>query len=306
MSNGRASAVPSRWRRLPGRLPWFAVGLTCCFALAALPAARPACSFEVRTITPAELIDASDYIVVASVKSVESVGDGMRAATATVIERWKDDPGSEIRFRSSGTWACDVSGAKIGETAILFLDREPGRELLAIAHSGRGRLPILDIDGTQWVNPISGGVTWPRDTLRMSDVRAIVRESSGHVAITDMSSGRRGESVVLHVDVDDGSPFLSQLHDLAIERFPDGSWINYGPDSSYREIVFSSRGRKVVLQSWHPIMETNPGLVAASFGVIALEGQTREEFLRKDDQQYVKKRQAFDEIEARLRKQFGS
>jgi len=135
--------------------------------------------------------------------------------------------------------------------------------------------------------------------------------------------GMAGASVVTIVDVDGGlSPggdksllqavstnsdaqFLSELFDYATEYFPERSWNNFGPDSQYRQIVFASLGRKVELKSWHPIYETNANVVAASYGLTGLDGQSRDEFLVKDDQDYVQKRTAFDEIEVRLRKRFG-
>jgi hypothetical protein len=104
---------------------------------------------------------------------------------------------------------------------------------------------------------------------------------------------------------DDSSALLAELYDLAARLFPGGSWNNFGPDSSYREIVYFSRGRKVVLRSWHPLAEQDPRVVAASYGLTSLDGRDREAFLRGDDQGYVEKRRAYDRIEERLRGQYG-
>ena len=123
--------------------------------------------WEVRSISPSDLVALSDYIVVAAVTKVESAGEDLRVATATVVDRWKGDPGPAIRFRASGTWTCDISSAKAGESSILFLTRTAGQEALSIAHSGRGRLPIKEIDGTLWARP-RGDVQWPKELLQES------------------------------------------------------------------------------------------------------------------------------------------
>jgi hypothetical protein len=90
-----------------------------------------------------------------------------------------------------------------------------------------------------------------------------------------------------------------------VARFGEASWNNFGPDSSVREIAFVSQGRLARLRSWHPVAEKNASIVAASYGLTALEDQDRESFLKDDDPAYVAKRQAFDEIANRLREHYG-
>ena len=128
-----------------------------------------------------------------------------------------------------------------------------------------------------------------------------------YVEIIDVSSRPYNEDDILRFELlNDETALLQELYDLAVTHFPSGSWINFGPDSAYREIVFFSRGRKIRLSSWHPIFEQDPRLVASSEGITSLGGKTREEFLAQDDLEYVAQRRAFDEIEARLRQRYGS
>ena len=127
-----------------------------------------------------------------------------------------------------------------------------------------------------------------------------------YVEIIDVSS-RLSEDRILRVEqLDDEAVLLQELYDLALEHFPNGSWVNFGPDSAYRKIVFFSRGRKIQLSSWHPIYEQDPNVIASSKGLTSLVGKTREEFLAQDDPEYVAQRRAFDDIEARLRQRYGS
>ncbi len=128
-----------------------------------------------------------------------------------------------------------------------------------------------------------------------------------YVEIIDVSSRSRGEDRILRVEpLDDETALLQELNDLAFQHFPNGTWVNFGPDSAYRQIVFFSRGRKIELMSWHPLYEQAPDVVAGSGGLIPLEGETREAFLAHDDPAYVAQRRVFDEIEARLRQRYGS
>lgn len=99
-----------------------------------------------------------------------------------------------------------------------------------------------------------------------------------------------------------------QLEDLcatARKHFPSGEWNNFGPDSGYREIVISCPAGAFELRSWHPVIERNPFLVAASYGVSTLGGKTREQLLSEDDPDYIARRNAFDALERELIARFG-
>lgn len=105
-------------------------------------------SAKVAQIPFAELVEGSDIIVVATVTSVsQTQTDEAAYATAQVVEVWKGQPGHEVEFLASPTWACDISGAKKGETVLLFLIKSDKSRSYAIAHSGHGRLPLRTVAG---------------------------------------------------------------------------------------------------------------------------------------------------------------
>lgn len=130
-----------------------------------------------------------------------------------------------------------------------------------------------------------------------------------YVAVVDVDGGSRSQqadTVILKVDLTaELEDQLNAVCAIAKAHFPEGHWVNYGPDSSYREITISCDQGEYILRSWHPLFEMKPNLVAASYGVTTLNGRTREEVLRQDDARYVAQRRAFDEIERELRRRFG-
>jgi hypothetical protein len=165
------------------RLAWFGI---VSFVLASFPAMVLA---DVRTMTLKELVAGSDLIVVAKVSRVE---DGpadtrprderfsaVRVATAEVIETWKGTPVREIRFRASPTWACDISTAKEGEQIVLFLSKPGGEPIMTIRHSGRGRMPLREVQGrtyaTFWddVELPKGTATIPGPEPEYSFIRSV-------------------------------------------------------------------------------------------------------------------------------------
>ena len=145
---------------------------------------------------------------------------------------------------------------------------------------------------------------------RQADGRGMDAADAGRplVSIVDTGIGMHGGSdeVILEVELEPGGESqIADLCELAAERFADGGWAKYGPDSSFRRITLGCGDRTYVLESWHPLFEENPNLVAGSHGITSLDGMTREAFLAKDDQAYVRQREAFDEIERELRQRFG-
>jgi hypothetical protein len=124
---------------------------------------------RVVNITLKELVDRSDLIVLADVVKVEDgpadlklgeeVVTRIKIATAQVLEVWKGNAGRQVRYLASRTWACDVSQAKVGERVVLFLAKPNDSPFRAISHSGRGRMPIRDVQGRLYA------------TIRAEDVR---------------------------------------------------------------------------------------------------------------------------------------
>ena len=92
----------------------------------------------------------ASLIVVAQVENVTEDG-GVRVATARVMDVWKGRSKGIVRFRASRSWTCDASTAIPGETVVLFLAGDAQTDVMAIAYSGMGRLPVNDANGTQTV-----------------------------------------------------------------------------------------------------------------------------------------------------------
>jgi hypothetical protein len=98
---------------------------------------------KVRLMSLSEFVEAADFI---GVVRVEQVSGGIpflkrRRATATVIDSWKGQATGTVTFRAAPTWTCDISDAKKGEEAIVFIRRGE------LELSGRGRMPIFTREG---------------------------------------------------------------------------------------------------------------------------------------------------------------
>lgn len=110
-------------------------------AMAAL-AEGPAIA-SVAPITLAELVADAEFV---GVVRVDGIRPGIpfllrRRARATILESWKGEKEGEVRFVAAPTWICDISDAKRGEEAVVFV--RSGNLL----HAGRGRMPIFTRNG---------------------------------------------------------------------------------------------------------------------------------------------------------------
>lgn len=103
-------------------------------------------SAKVGSLSLAEMADASEVIVLAKVDSVSWL-PWKRYATATIEEVWKGKETRTVEFLASPTWTCDVSEAVKGERVVLFLTHDPESRSYAIAHAGRGRMPLRTVGG---------------------------------------------------------------------------------------------------------------------------------------------------------------
>jgi len=92
----------------------------------------------------------SDIIVIAKVESVTRPLIGKRYAKAKVAEVWKGTQTERVEFLASPTWTCDISEAKNGETVLLFLIKSEESRSYAIAHSGRGRMPLRTVNSKRY------------------------------------------------------------------------------------------------------------------------------------------------------------
>ncbi len=162
-------------------------------------------------ITLKELVDGSDLIVVATETKVEDgpanlklgeeVFPPIKIATARVLEVWKGNTGHEVRYLASSKWICDISDAKVGERVVLFLmrpkDWPADWPFRVIAHAGRGRMPIRDVEGkafaTIWTEDVrlpKGVMTIPGPETKYEFIRSVelsrLRWTVGAMGRTDI------------------------------------------------------------------------------------------------------------------------
>lgn len=101
-------------------------------------------------ISVEKLIATAEIIVLARFTDVRSAGVNPRIeriATAEILATWKGRPsGTRIDYVASPGWfACDISGARVGESVLLFLTKSG--DGYHIAHFGRGSMPLIKVDG---------------------------------------------------------------------------------------------------------------------------------------------------------------
>jgi hypothetical protein len=120
-------------------------------------------SAEVAAESLAQLSWESELIVVAEVTAVSPHGADKSYATVRILETWKGKPGTSVEFLAEPWWACDISEAHAGETAVLFLVRgEQSRSYMLNAEGG-GRMPIRTIRGKRHA-AVLGNVFLPPTT----------------------------------------------------------------------------------------------------------------------------------------------
>ncbi|MDG3002479.1 hypothetical protein [Paludisphaera mucosa] len=126
--------------------------------------ALPISEAHLEVIPPrvAELVEASELIVLAKVESVsEDPNVETRRAKATVLEVWKGPRTTSVEYRVWPTFACDIAYAKKGETVLLFLEKEETG--WGITWAGRGRMPLVEMNNTKYLSYFSD-VIFPDET----------------------------------------------------------------------------------------------------------------------------------------------
>jgi hypothetical protein len=133
-------------------------------------------SGKVAPTTLEKLTQVSDQVVVGYVLNVRKIA-GLRVAELQVTETLKGDPNLiRLHFLAQPTWICDITEAGKGETGLYFLSSpdspEEGWEkrfrhkslpqpFFGIAWSGRGRMPLREVNGDQYVTVWEGDVRLP-------------------------------------------------------------------------------------------------------------------------------------------------
>ena len=118
-------------------------------ALVALFAAAASYAYSA-IVSISELTAKSRLVVLARVISIRESRTALgpeKRATAKVLEAWKGAPADHIDYVASpvGWFACDTSYSRVGETTVLFLERDKGSHGYRIAHFGRGRMPVVAV-----------------------------------------------------------------------------------------------------------------------------------------------------------------
>jgi len=108
----------------------------------AVVAGSPAAA-KVAPATLADLVQRADYVGIVRVDRVSTRIPLLKRsrASATILSSWKGQPSGTVRFVAQPSWICDISEAKVGEEAIVFV----GGDHLILA--GRGRMPIFTREG---------------------------------------------------------------------------------------------------------------------------------------------------------------
>lgn len=134
----------------------------------AFAAASP-CFADAGTMNLEDMIQRSEFIVTGKISRIKSV-DNVKLAEIEVVRTLKGNPSvKQLYYFASPTWACDVSGAEVGEEGLYFLPKRDehlskpskghlrflgkaynftqGAAIYLLEHSGRGRFKPKYIDG---------------------------------------------------------------------------------------------------------------------------------------------------------------
>ena len=114
-----------------------------CTAIAVALFAEPPAVAKVAPATLADLVQRADFIGIVRVDRVSSRIPLLkrRRASAAILQSWKGQSSGALNFVAQAEWICDISEAKQGEEAVVFIEGD--RLVLA----GRGRMPIFARDG---------------------------------------------------------------------------------------------------------------------------------------------------------------
>jgi hypothetical protein len=118
---------------------------------------------EVAAESLAQVAWESELIVVAKITSVSPHGADKSYATARILETWKGKPAQTVEFLAEPWWACDISEAYAGETAVLFLVRGEQSRSYMLNIAGGGRMPLRTVRGQRYAT-VLGYVILPPKT----------------------------------------------------------------------------------------------------------------------------------------------
>ena len=140
---------PDEWRIMK----MLTIAILAITAVAGLPVNLAA---RVGSISFEDLVKRSDYIVVGEVVAVDNV-EQIKVAKVHVTRTLKGSPTQDVYFLASPTWTCDITSAEVGEKALFFFTKNQSatnpktQPFFQIAHSGRGKMPLRQIEGIDFV-----------------------------------------------------------------------------------------------------------------------------------------------------------
>lgn len=170
---------------------------------------------SVASISLEDLTRNSDIVIVGKVISVKKIGEE-EIAKVEVLKTLKGNPQNSVFVSVTPSWACDVSDAVVGETALFFLgknqirptwerkleqacefkkqiDSEIGEnEFYYISHSGSGRMPIEKKNGSENISILYNRVFLPKkikvtekpigkySTKNLANLNEVIKETIKH------------------------------------------------------------------------------------------------------------------------------
>lgn len=148
---------------------------------------KPCLSYVIE-ITLTKMIKISDYIILGKVRNIVTIGK-TRYAVIDVVRtlRAKSRVGRLLYRLYDGFFACDITTAIKGETALFFVkdsdnsDQKPpgdGKRIVSDIWSGRGRMPVSTVKGREFVALWTATVILPKCIENTSIPDQVTRFSS--------------------------------------------------------------------------------------------------------------------------------
>lgn len=111
--------------------------------------------------TLAALTRSADAIFLVRVDAISTDSSTSALASAHVLDVWKGALVQTVSYKASPGFACDMSSATIGKSAVIFLKGNSQQGVMSIAYAGRGQMLINDVEGKAYVSLT--GVLLPKE-----------------------------------------------------------------------------------------------------------------------------------------------
>lgn len=228
-------------------------------ALLAAWAIPPPAAPKVGTLTLDQLLRWSDVVVIGRVEAVHTVqGENPRTCVGCSEIQGENDvavvrvertiagpPVERLLYIATSTWTCDVSDAVAGERALYFLRADDwmlrggealraeverladGDPVLALSHSGRGRMPLVDLGGAPHATLWAGNLRLPESLplIEHEDPeRSHLRAAPLDALLELVTSAARGQGASLRLSLPESPGSSGRL--ARVRAWEDGAlWI---------------------------------------------------------------------------------